>query len=157
MTQPTESVPPPVPSAPPGEVPAPPSPYVARPAVPTAPVGWVIAAMLLFWPTGIPALLASHRAAQAIGAGDLEVADVEAARGRRWAVISVIVGGALVALSILASIILSVVLALAVHERHGDDWTVVRPDSGQQLPFGDRDRLGVPDRPGAPDRPGSGG
>ena len=69
----------PVPAAPPGRT--------------SAPVGWVIAAMLLFWPTGIPALLASHRAAHAFGAGAADVALRESANSRRWSIISVIVGG----------------------------------------------------------------
>ena len=47
----------PIPSAAPDPTPPPPPPTPApAPVVPvtSAPVGWVIAAMILFWPTGSP-------------------------------------------------------------------------------------------------------
>ena len=111
----------PIPSAAPDPPPPPPPTPTPAPAVPatTAPVGWVIAAMILFWPTGIPALLASHRAARAIGAGDAVTAEREAANGRRWGIISVIVGAGLILVSILASIAWAFLIAVAFHE-HGD-------------------------------------
>jgi hypothetical protein len=116
--------------------------------VATAPVGWVIAAMILFWPTGIPALLASHRAARAIGAGDDVTADREAANGRRWGIISVIVGGALILFSILASILWALVAVIAFHD---DGYWGDGPRSSYDMPF-DRDLA-----PGMPDRSGSDG
>ncbi len=110
--------------------PLPPTPYPPRAATPSAPVGWVIAAMILFWPTGIPALLASHRAARAVGAGDEPVAVQEAATARRWSIVSVCVGAGLVVLSILVSIAWAIFAAIAVNRFHdespwddGPGWT----------------------------------
>ncbi|WP_421733949.1 CD225/dispanin family protein [Cellulomonas sp.] len=137
----------PLPTPPPPPVPGPPLvPPPARPE-PTAPVGWVIAAMILFWPTGIPALLASHRAARAYGAADTEVAYRESANARRWGIISVCVGAALIAASVLLSILWAVVAAVAIRDavddggwQRGHDWTYEMPD--------------VPMGPGTPDRRG---
>jgi hypothetical protein len=118
-----------------------------RPVEPSAPVGWVIAAMLVFWPTGIPALLASHRAARAYGAADLETATRESANARRWGIISVCVGGALILLSILLSVIWLVVAAVALND-HGDGrWWDQGPGWSNELPHGSM-RPGLPDRPG---------
>ena len=135
----------PAPPVPPPTVPTPP------PVPPSAPVGWVIAGMILFWPTGIPALLASHRAAQAVGAADAGTAYRESANARRWGIISVIVGAALIVLSLLVSIAWAVLAAVVVHEhRGGIDWQERGPGSRHELPFGE------PGRPGLPDRSGSG-
>ena len=134
----------PVPPPPPPPPPPTPAPAPVAPAT-TAPVGWVIAAMILFWPTGIPALLASHRAARAIGAGDVVTADREAANGRRWGIISVIVGGVLILFSILASIAWAFLAVIAFHDynRSWDDG----PSWSNEMPF-DRDLApGMPDRP----------
>src|SRR3954453_11316479 len=128
-TDPTAVVQPPVAADPPAPVTPPPAgapagfgtPSAPPPGRTSAPVGWVIAAMLLFWPTGIPALLASHRAARAFGAGDVPVAVHESANARRWSIISVIVGGVLIAVSFLATIAWALVIAVAVHD-HGDRW-----------------------------------
>src|SRR3954451_19827406 len=98
-------------------LPTPPAPLPALP--PTAPVGWVIAAMLLFWPTGIPALLASHRAARAFGAADTETALRESATAKRWGIISVCVAGGLVLLNIL--VIIGWFIFVAVLVRNIDD------------------------------------
>ncbi|NUU17822.1 CD225/dispanin family protein [Cellulomonas humilata] len=138
----------PLPTPPPPPAPGPP--LVTTPArpEPTAPVGWVIAAMILFWPTGIPALLASHRAARAYGAADTELAQRESANARRWGIISVCVGAALIAASVLLSILWAVVAAVAIRDavddggwHRGPDWTFEMPDD----PMG----------PGLPDRRGS--
>lgn len=94
--------------------PAPPHPAPPRPAPTSAPVGWVIAAMIVFWPTGIPALLASHRSARAFGAAQTDVALREWADARRWSIISVCVGAGLIVLSVLASIVWVVLISLAV-------------------------------------------
>jgi hypothetical protein len=101
----------------------------------------VIAAMLLFWPTGIPALLASHRAARAFGAGDLAVADHESANSRRWSIISVIIGGVLIALSFLATVAWAFVVAVAVHDHDGTRWER-GPRFGNEQPFPGPDRPG---------------
>ena len=115
----------------------------------SAPVGWVIAAMILFWPTGIPALLASHRAARAAGAADVVIADREASNARRWGIISVIVGAALIVLSVLVSIAWAFLAVLAV-SHHDGGWND-GPRWSDEMPF-DRE---LP--PGMPDRPGSDG
>ena len=144
----------------PAPVPAPPPPATAPqptattpppPVPPAAPVGWVIAGMILFWPTGIPALLASHRAAQAVGAADAGTAYRESANARRWGIISVFVGAGLIVLSLLVSIAWAVLVAVVVHDhRGGIDWQERGPGSRHELPFGE------PGRPGLPDRSGSG-
>ena len=139
----------PIPSAAPDPTPQPLTPGPAAP-VTSAPVGWVIAAMILFWPTGIPALLASHRAARALGAADAVTAEREAANGRRWGIISVIVGGALILFSILASIAWAFLIAVAFHD-HGDGSWGDGPRWSNEMPF-DRDLA-----PGMPDRQGSDG
>lgn len=127
---------------------APPPPL---PPAAAAPVGWVIAAMILFWPTGIPALLASHRAARAAGAADVGTAARESANARRWGIISVIVGAALILLSILVSIAWAVLAVVAVHEHRGGlDWEQRGPGWRNELPFD------APGRPGPPDRSDSG-
>ncbi|WP_155855966.1 CD225/dispanin family protein [Cellulomonas sp. URHD0024] len=146
-----------VPNAPePGPATAPqPTHAVALPSAPTrprftgAPVGWVIAAMLVFWPTGIPALLASHRAAQAFGAGDDETAQREAAGARRWAVTSVIVGGCLIAFSILVWIAWVAFLLFVAYQIDDGAWTDGPQWSNQQSFDG-------PDQPGLPVPPRSG-
>lgn len=118
------------------------------------PLGWVIAAVILFWPTAIVALLASHRAARAVGAGDVEGARRESASARRWGIASVCVGAALIVLSVLASIAWLVVAAVVVRE-NGGDWDWDRgPGWSDSAPFGHRDDLpGMPDdMPGQQDR-----
>lgn len=142
----TRPIPAPAPPPPPAQyVPGPPVP--PRPPEPSAPVGWVIAGMILFWPTGIPALLASHRAARAFGAADTEVAQRESANARRWGIISVCVGAALIAASVLLSILWAVVAAVAIRDavddgdwHRGPDWSFEMPD-GSTGP-------GMPDRRG---------
>ena len=138
----TEPVPTPAPA------PAPPPPAPVAPTA-SAPVGWVIAAMILFWPTGIPALLASHRAARAAGAADAVTADREASNARRWGIISVIVGSVLILLSILVSIAWAF-LAVLVASHHDGDWEH-GPRWNEEMPF-DREMA-----PGMPDQPGSDG
>ncbi|WP_028048299.1 CD225/dispanin family protein [Cellulomonas sp. URHD0024] len=146
-TDPTEIVDPPAVADPPAYVTPPPAspppagppagfatPSALPPGRTSAPVGWVIAAMLLFWPTGIPALLASHRAARAFGAGDVAVALQESANSRRWSIISVIVGGVLIAMSFLATIAWAFVIAVAVHD-HGDTRFERGPAFGNEKPF----------------------
>ena len=155
-TDPTAVVGPPVVADPPLPPPPPPA-YTAPPppatpagtpvpaALPpgrtSAPVGWVIAAMLLFWPTGIPALLASHRAAHAFGAGAADVALRESANSRRWSIISVIVGAVLIVVSVLSAIAWAVVVAVAVHD-HRDGEFGRGPGFSNQMPFGGPDRSG---------------
>ncbi|MFC8922884.1 septum formation family protein [Cellulosimicrobium sp. NPDC057127] len=99
---PTAAAPRPTPLPPPAPLPSPspsPSPYEAAaphpgaaPREPSTGSGWVIAAFLLFWPLGIPALLASQRAARALGAQDLQTTRRESERARSWGVGAVIVG-----------------------------------------------------------------
>lgn len=86
----------------------------AGPAVPARPSearGWVIAAMILFWPLAIPAYLASQRSARALGAGDLPTAERESRSARAfgiaavavavvWTLLSVVVGAAFVATAV---------------------------------------------------------
>lgn len=144
----------PIPSAAPAPTYAtpPPPPAASAPTagVPTTsvPVGWVIAAMILFWPTGIPALLASHRASRALGAADAVTAEREASNARRWGIISVIAGAALIVLSILVSIAWAFLAVLAVHGysdgvdwEHGPRWNDERSFDGPSGPV-------MPDRPG---------
>lgn len=119
-----------------------------RPAEPSAPVGWVIAAMILFWPTGIPALLASHRAARAFGGADLETGRREAATARRWGIVSVSVGAGLILLSILASIVWAVLLAVAIDRVDDGEWHRY-PGWSNEMPFDDQGRPALPDRPGS--------
>ncbi|WP_029292184.1 CD225/dispanin family protein [Cellulomonas sp. HZM] len=87
---------------------------------PTA-IGWVIAAVILFWPTALVALLASHRAARAAGAGDAETAERESATARRWGIVSVCVGAALVVLSLVMSVAWAL-LVVAGHAWRGHGW-----------------------------------
>lgn len=147
----TEPIPTPAPAPAPAPTtpgPAAPPPYVAPPT--SAPVGWVIAAMLLFWPTGIPALLASHRAARAIGAADTVTADREAANARRWGIISVAVGAALIVLSVFASIVWAFLAVVALHDYRGGDWM----DDGPR--WSDERSFDVPDGQMLPPRLDSG-
>ncbi|WP_456825826.1 CD225/dispanin family protein [Cellulomonas sp. P5_E12] len=131
----------PVPAPAPAPWPAATTPVPPAPPIPAAPVGWVIAAMILFWPTGIPALLASHRAARAAGAADVGTAARESANARRWGIISVIVGAALILLSILVSIAWAVLAVVAVHEHRGGlDWEQRGPGWHNELPFDQPDR-----------------
>jgi hypothetical protein len=162
-TDPTTVVEPPVATDPPVNVPPPPPNVPPPPSAPvpgepgtvsspgggraSAPVGWVIAAMLLFWPTGIPALLASHRAARAFGAGATDVALQESASARRWSIVSVIVGSLLIVVSVLSTIVWAVVIAVAVHD-HRDGEFGRGPGFGNELPFGDPDRSGWHDLDG---------
>jgi len=110
----------------------------ARTGFSTAPVGWVIAAMLVFWPTGIPALLASHRAARAFGASDADVAQRESANARRWAIISLIVGACLVAFWILVSLAWLAFIVVASHHLDDVEWQDGHGWSNEQ-PFGQFD------------------
>lgn len=113
--------------------------YGAHPPVPRqypAPIGWVVAAVILFWPTAIPALLASHRSARAAGAGDAATADREAASAKRWGIVSVCVGGALIVLSLIAAFVWALVVAVAVHD-HRDGFVWDQRDGSTQIqPFG---------------------
>ncbi|MGY4642354.1 CD225/dispanin family protein [Cellulomonas sp. URHB0016] len=141
---------------PPGWVPTQPLPATHRyPAEPSAPVGWVVAAMILFWPTGIPALLASHRAAGAAGAGDTWSAAREAASARRWAIVSVCVGAGLALLSILVSVAWVIFAAIAVQHYHGggpwEDGPGWTERSAPAFPF---DGSGPPDVQRRGDGPG---
>ncbi|WP_426592139.1 CD225/dispanin family protein [Cellulomonas sp. McL0617] len=113
-----------------------PSPAPYRHTFLTAPVGWVIAGMLLFWPTGIPALLASHRAARAFGAADAEAAQRESANARRWGIISVIVGGCVILLSMLAWIVSIALFVLAAHHLDNSGVWESGPGWSNQQPFG---------------------
>ena len=85
-------------------------------------MGWTIAAMLTFWPTGIPALLASHRAARAFGAADMETAQRESANARRWGIVSVCVAAGLLVLNVLLVIASFAFLSFVVHEIRDEDW-----------------------------------
>ncbi len=108
-----------------------------------APIGWVIAAVILFWPTAIPALLASHRAARAAGAGDATASAHESATAKRWSIVSVCVGAALIVLSVVVSIVWAIVAAVAIHDAR-DDWRAHGPMRSDELPFG-RQAPGGPD------------
>ncbi|WP_315095476.1 CD225/dispanin family protein [uncultured Cellulomonas sp.] len=142
-TESSPTVPPSVPGPPPGPV----TPTPPRPAEPSAPVGWVIAAMILFWPTGIPALLASHRAARAIGAADTDVALRESANARRWGVISVCVGAGLIVLSVLASIAWILLAAVALRDGIDDGGWQRGPGWSHEMPR-EWDRPGLPEEGG---------
>lgn len=133
-----DPAPAPLPAAPLPSAPAP-----QRPGFTSAPVGWVIAAMLVFWPTGIPALLASHRAARAFGAGDVGTAQHESANARRWGIISVIVGACLVLFWILVSIAWFAIVVLAVRHGDGELWHE-RPDWSNEQPFDDSHQMPLP-------------
>jgi hypothetical protein len=111
--------------------------------------------MILFWPTGIPALLASHRASHALGAGDVPVATREAASARRWGIVSVCVGAGLVVLSILVSVAWVIFAAFAVQHYHdggrwdeGPGWT---QRSGPAFPFDGSGRPDLQGRDGSSD------
>jgi hypothetical protein len=111
----------------------------------------VIAAMILFWPTGIPALLASHRAARAYGAADTVLAERESANARRWGIISVCVGAALIAASVLLSILWAVVAAVAIRDSINDGEWNRGPDWSFEMPH-DSMGPGLPDRHGPDER-----
>lgn len=140
----TEPIPSAGPTTPP---PTPPPPTPAAAPAASAPVGWVIAAMILFWPTGIPALLASHRAARAVGAADAVTADREASNARRWGIISVAVGAALIVLSILVSILWAFLAVVALSDHRGG-WDHVGPGWSDERFFDDG-----PVGPTLPERP----
>lgn len=153
------------PPPPPGY--APPAGYGTAPAgAPRqypAPIGWVIAAVILFWPTAIPALLASHRSARAAGAGDVATADREAASAKRWGVISVCVGAAIIVLSLVVSVLWAIFVAVAVHDHRDGFGFHERGGSSQIQPFGRSDggqQVGPNGRSGpgqmVPGAPGSG-
>jgi hypothetical protein len=139
----------------PGPVATPTSAAPAQPYAPprstfqSAPVGWVIAGMLVFWPTGIPALLASHRAARAFGAADAETAQRESANARRWAIVSVVVGVCLVAFWILLSLAW---LAFVVLVHHADGFSY--PDGEG---WSHSQQFIAPGQPGMPLHPNSDG
>lgn len=140
------------PAGPPPGAPAPGSAAPpARPPADPVPLGWVIAAVILFWPTAIPALLSSHRAARAAGSGDSLTAAREGANAKRWGVISVCVGAALAVLSVLVSVVWVVVAAVAWHD-HGGPFTLEGGRTHEQ-PFDRQGRDGW----GAPGGPGSDG
>lgn len=87
------------------------------PAAPAkvAPTGWVIAAVILFWPTAIPAVLAAIRSARADGAQDPVTAADEAAKAKRWSIVSVCVAAALIVVSVVVSVLWTVLVAVAWH------------------------------------------
>ncbi len=130
--------------------PAPPTTFVpyaspARPAFVKAPVGWTIAAMLTFWPTGIPALLASHRAAVAFGAADHETAQRESSNARRWGIISVIVAAVILVINALLVTAWVFFALIAVHSISDDGgWHGGREWSNEQQ----RDNPFAPDPQG---------
>jgi interferon-induced transmembrane protein len=108
----------------PTAAPAPHPGYPPRPSEPSAQVGWAIAGMLLFWPSGIPAVLASHRAALAIGAGDPLTAARESANAKRWGIISVCVAAGLALLGMLFAVVWVFLVVVVVHDIARDvDWT----------------------------------
>lgn len=65
--------------------------------------GWAVAAAILCWPLGVPALLGAQRAARAIGSGDLAAATTHARAARRFGIAAVVV-----------SAVVSVVLSAAL-------------------------------------------
>ncbi|WP_429766199.1 CD225/dispanin family protein [Isoptericola nanjingensis] len=56
--------------------------------------GWAVAAAILCWPLGVPALLGAQRAARAIGSGDLAAATTHARAARRFGIAAVVVSAA---------------------------------------------------------------
>lgn len=134
---------PPAPTSPPTAPPAPVPPRVQAPGPapePTTSVGWVIAGVILFWPTAIPALLASQRAARALGTGDRATAATEAARAKRWGIVSVCAAAGLFVLSAAASFLWFLLLVFAVHGEHGytvhEDGFDLRYEYDSDVPFG---------------------
>jgi len=72
----------------------------------TTGTGWAVAAAILFWPLGIPALVGAQRASRALGAGDLAAAVQHARAARRYGVAAVVVTAVLSAVLSLALIVL---------------------------------------------------
>ena len=71
--------------------------------------GWIAAAMILFWPLALAAVLAANRAARARGAGDLATAHREAQGARAHARLAVLIGAVGSALGLALDITLVVV------------------------------------------------
>lgn len=80
------------------------------PPEPSPATGWVIAAIIFFWPLAIPAYLASQRSSRALGAGDLATADREgrAARSFGIAAVAVSVVWTLVVVGLYAALLVTV-------------------------------------------------
>lgn len=52
----------------------------------------IIATILFFWPTGIPAIICASKVNGFIAEGDLERAKITSKKARNWSILSVIVG-----------------------------------------------------------------
>lgn len=95
--------------------PPPSHPYAGRTAPhgpvpgPSPATGWVVAAIVLFWPLAIPAYLASQRSSRALGAGDLATAYREGrtARGLGIAAVAVSVVWTLVVVGLYAALLVA--------------------------------------------------
>ncbi|MEU2202694.1 CD225/dispanin family protein [Isoptericola sp. NPDC019482] len=73
--------------------------------------GWAVAAAILCWPLGVPALLGAQRAARASGAGDLAAAAAHARAARRYGIAAVVVAAVL---SVLLTVIMLALLVTAL-------------------------------------------
>ena len=66
---------------------------------------WSILSVLMFWPTGIPAVLNAIKVNSAKGSGDLALAQDASARAKKWCKISTIIYGILMVLAVISVIV----------------------------------------------------
>lgn len=68
-------------------------------------MAWSILSVLMFWPTGIPAVLNAIKVNSAKGSGDLALAQDASARAKKWCKISTIIYGILMVLVVISVIV----------------------------------------------------
>lgn len=66
---------------------------------------WAIVSVLMFWPTGIPAIIHALKVNGAVASADYSRAESESAKAKKWCKVSLIVWGTLVLFAICAGVI----------------------------------------------------
>jgi hypothetical protein len=66
-----------------------PMPYGAAPRIPSH-LAWAIASLILFWPTGIPALVYATRVDNKVLMGDIAGAQEASNKARTWSIVSTV-------------------------------------------------------------------